>query len=259
MRTILVNGCSPDRVFGLMDPDAPTEEELETSVQAALNCAYPSYRCEPFRGSFRYDDRVYQPDLALIARDLSHWFIIEVELTSHSFDGHVLPQVKAFRYGAPQPDCKTWLKGIMNVDAKQLDTFLTLVPRAVAVIANRRDPSWQPILRSHDIQYLTVSAFRSANKIEAIEIDGSLEVVSKSLGFGQYSAVDRSLKFPKGTRLPSGEIQLNEPSGSVATWSVTDGTDALWVTKKVGSPSLANDNFVQLIQTVDGRLSLRIP
>ena len=84
MRTFLVGECLEENKFTLWDPDAATETEFEMVVVRALSCAYPSYVCVVFSGGFRYDDRVYRPDMALIAKDLSHWFIIEVE------SGHTL-------------------------------------------------------------------------------------------------------------------------------------------------------------------------
>ena len=36
------------------------------------------------------------PDIAVVAKDLSCWFIIEVELSHHSLKYHVIPQVKTF-------------------------------------------------------------------------------------------------------------------------------------------------------------------
>ena len=82
MKTLLVGDCKPDHVFILSDPDAPSESQFEFEVAKALACLYPKHRCIPFTGSFRYGDRCYQPDLALISKDLSHWFVIEVELLS---------------------------------------------------------------------------------------------------------------------------------------------------------------------------------
>jgi len=93
MRTIMVGDCSPERVYQLSDPDAPNETEFEYTVARILSCVYPDFLCIVFGGGFKYDDRISRPDLAMIARDFSHWFIIEVELVSHSFMDHVLPQV----------------------------------------------------------------------------------------------------------------------------------------------------------------------
>ena len=81
MKTLLVGNCSPEHVFMLNDPDGPSESQFEYEVAKALGSAcIPRHRCIQFPGDFRYGDRCYQPDLALVAKDLSHWFVIEVEL-----------------------------------------------------------------------------------------------------------------------------------------------------------------------------------
>src|SRR5689334_16688900 len=97
-------------------------------------CIYPNHNCFTFGGTFKLEDNVSRPDLALVAKDLSHWFVIEVELISHSLEGHVLPQVRTFRYGEPQRDCISVLSDALTLDRFQSEQFVHSVPRTVAVI-----------------------------------------------------------------------------------------------------------------------------
>lgn len=123
---------------------------------------------------------------------------------------------------------------------------------------NRREPTWDVALRAHDVQLLTVSVFRSPAG-DAIEIEGSFEVLKENLGFGRYSATDRSMRFPRTLRLPVGRVQINDASGSLSWWMVVQDGEATWVTKETGVPNIAHDASVQLIRTMDGRVSLRQP
>jgi len=259
MRRIVVGDCIKERLLRLADPDAPSEAEFETQVVRVLNCFFPNHRCVPFTGGFRLDDEVFRPDLALFASDFSHWFVIEVELVSHSFERHVLPQVRAFRYGDPLEDCANQIAKALNVSTAQAMTLLLHVPRNVAVIANKREATWEIALRSHNIQLLAVSAFASHSGPSALELEGDLEVLQESLGFGVYSATDRSLRFPKSVRLPSGQIQIHDPLGSSALWSVARDETYAWITKEVGLPSIPHGSHVQLLRTVDGRITLKRP
>ena len=93
MRKMMVAPCQPDMIFTLSDPDAPSESEFEPITIRAFGCLYPQYQCVVFGGRFLYEDENRKPDLAMIARNNSHWFIVEVELLSHSLERHVLPQV----------------------------------------------------------------------------------------------------------------------------------------------------------------------
>jgi hypothetical protein len=154
-------------IFEIWDADAARETKFEFIVAKALMCIYPTYHCFPFGGTFKLEDNVSRPDIALVARDMSHWFVIEVELISHSLDGHVLPQIRTFRYGEPQPDCIYVLSRELSMDRSRIKTFLMTVPCTGAVIANKRHRDWEVALRSLEVQLLTVSAFNSPGDVQA--------------------------------------------------------------------------------------------
>lgn len=259
MKTLMIGTCAPDRVYRLTDPDAPYEAEFEAASVKVLSCLYPRYQCIVFGGGFEYDGRVSRPDLALVASDFSHWFVIEVELVSHSLKGHVLPQVTAFRYGTPQPDCAAILERELRIDRSRARTLLDHVPRSVVVIANRRDPVWETSLAAHNIQLGIVSLFTTADGTEAIEWDGALEVLEENLGFGSYSAVDSSLRFPTHVALPDGRVQITDGRGSPGTWIVNRDERFTWITKERGAPAIADGTFVQLRRSFDGAISLKVP
>jgi len=259
MRRIVVGDCVQARLLRLTDPDAPTEAEFEYQVVRALTCFFPNHKCIVFSGGFRLDAEIFRPDLALFASDFSHWFVIEVELVSHSFERHVLPQVRAFRYGEPLDDCVNQIAKALGVTPRQAITLVRHVPRNVAVVANKREATWEIALRSHSVQLLAVSVFSSQSGPSALELEGDLEVFQESLGFGQYSATDRSLRFPTSVRLPSGEVQIHDSLGSTSLWTVARDGSHTWITKDVGLPSIPHESHVQLLRTVDGRITLKRP
>jgi hypothetical protein len=133
------------------------------------------------------------------------------------------------------------------------------VPRAVAVITNKENAVWSKALQVLSIQMLSVSIHKSTQDIVAVEIDGMLEAISEHLGFGKYSATDRSLRFPRDVRIPHGPIQIFDPAGSLSSWTVSPTADATWVTKDIGVPDIPHGAFIQIIKTAEGRLSLRRP
>jgi hypothetical protein len=257
MKTLLVGDRSPDNVFILSDPDAPTEAEFELEVAKALSWMYPRHVCIPFSGSFRHGTRCYRPDLALVAKDGSHWFVIEVELVSHSFENHVLPQIRAFQSGEPEPDCASQISKMLGLSQEQAQVLIEQIPRTIAVIANKLDHSWSKALATISVQMLAVSIYRSDKGIVAVEVDGMLESVAEHLGFGYFSATDRSLRFPKSAKIPDGILQVFDPEGSLSFWVSTRATDAIWLTKEVGLPDFTQGACIQLIRTAEGRLSFR--
>jgi hypothetical protein len=257
MSTFVVGECAADNLYQRWDADATSETQLEYIVAKAMSCVYPQYNCIVFGGGFGLDGRVSRPDLALIAKDYSHWFVVEVELITHSLTGHVLPQVRAFRYGEPLPDCETILARETGLSLGQIQTFLKAVPRSVAVIANKRNRDWEIALGSLEVQMLTVTVYRSPAGVEAVEIDGQLEVLQEHLGYGVFSAVDRTLRFPSSVKLPEGEIMISDGEGGSGMWLVRREGSFAWVTKDAGVPDLPNGIHVQLIRAYGGRISMR--
>lgn len=99
----------------------------------------------------------------------------------------------------------------------------------------------------------------TASGVQAIELSGHLNVLKENLGFGTYSRVDRSFRFPASVMLPDGEVQITDPTGSVGVWNVVREGRNAWVTKVLGTPDIADLSFLQLIRSFDGRLLLKVP
>lgn len=257
MKTLMFGECATERTYQLRDPNFSSETEFEFAVAQAITCAYKNYRCIVFTGGFALEERTYRSDLALVANDFSHWFVIEVELITHSLRLHVLPQVRAFRYGEPLDYCATILaRGLGIAESKAL-TLLNHVPRSIAVIANKMDVEWDLALRALDVQLLAVSIYDSPQGTTAFEIEGELEIAKENIGFGEYSVTDRSIRFHRDTRIPLGRVQISDSGGAPSWWIVANSLDALWVTKETGGLDVEHGRFIQIIRTVEGRLSFR--
>lgn len=258
MRTILTGECRTENIFTLLDPTQFSEIEFEAEVHKALNCLMPSYWCRVFAGSFVHENERRMSDLVMIHHELSHWFVVEVEIAGHSLDGHVLPQVRCLRFGEPDPTCVASLcNAYPEFTIEQARSILDHVPRSVMVVANVHDPMWIAALRGLDTEILTVSVYQGPEGRRAYELEGKVSVRRESLGFASFSAINDSIKVMKSSKLPIGLVQIEDQFGNIGDWTVTEGTDALWLTKNRGPTLLPHNQLVQLIRTFDGRISLR--
>lgn len=258
MKTLVVGECSADNLFQMEEPSSlGTEDEFTVSSLRALACVFRAYQCVRFTGTFEFEGVAARPDLALVARDLSHWFVVEVELVSHSLEGHVLPQVRVFRYGEPAPDCCAPLQAALGVAPGQAQTFLQYVPRAVVVVANERRMDWEKALLGLDAQLVTVARF-SGSARQAFEVDGQLRIAKESVGFGTYSATDRAIRMSARAGLAAGEIQMDDPAGFSVVWTCQPDGESLWVTRKSGEIDLPDRTIVQVLRTYQNRLALRV-
>lgn len=258
MRKVLAGECHQDNIFHLVDPTQFFEGDFEAEVVKALTCLQPDYMCGVFAGAFVLEGERRVADLALIHKSLSHWFVVEVELAGHSFEHHVLPQVRCFRYGEPESSCVTSLvRAFSELKRDQAESLLRYVPRYVAVVSNLPDPAWTSALRAVDVQHLTVSVYRGQNDRSAHEVEGRLTVRAESLGFARYSAIDNCLRIPKGCGLPVGAIQIVDQFGNLGEWTVQEVADVLWIYKVRGPALIQHDSYVQIIRSFDGRISIR--
>lgn len=258
MRALLTGECRPENILNLVDPNGFSEIDFEAEVVKALTCLLPNYFCGSFAGEFVLDGDRKRADLALIHRTFSHWFVVEVELVTHSLERHVIPQVRCFRFGEPEQTCVTSLcTGFEGLPRDKAQALLAHVPRGVAVVSNVFDPTWHLALRSLDVQLLSVSVFKHVNGHTAHEVQGQLSVLRESVGFATFVAKDNSLQLSKPCSLPIGRLVIEDAMGTASEWTSRDGGRHIWITKDHGTALLPNGNFVQIIRTVDGRLCLR--
>ncbi len=259
MKIFIGGNCSSEAAFNLLDPSAFSEAEFEAHAVKALVCAFPDYRIIPFRADFSFENQIRRSDLALVHKSFSHWFIVEVELLSHSLMGHVVPQVRCFRYGDPLSSSAELLcEAISEMDYARAVSFLQFIPRSVVVVANRSNAEWITCFKGLDVQMLTVSVYQRSDGQIAHEIDGTLFVLKENLGFFRYSAIDRSLRLPLTFSEPEGPLQIEDPFGVTGTWFVSRTEDAVWLTKEMGDPGLPNNEMLQVLRTSTGRLKLSL-
>jgi hypothetical protein len=259
MRRLLVGDCSANNVFELVNPTEFYEIDFESEVVKALNCLMPDYWCGVFAGTFLLEGDRRKADLALIHKSLSHWFVVEVELAGHSFDQHILPQVRCFRYGEPDQSCESSLLNAFRfLTRDQARALLMYIPRYAVVIGNLPNSEWTIALRGLDVQHLTVLVYRNQNGLSAHELEGQLVARTESLGFARFSAIDKCLRIRKGCGLPLGVIQIIDQFGSPASWTVREASGTLWISKDRGPTLLEHESYVHIVRTFDGRISLHL-
>lgn len=258
MKKLLIGECHEDNIFNLVDPTGFLEIEFEAEVVRALSCLFPEYWCGVFAGTFVLEGERRSADLALIHKKLTHWFVVEVEIAGHSLEDHILPQVRCFRYGKPEPSCVTSLeRAFGEIGPNQAANLLNHVPRHVAVVGNLPSSEWTTALNAVDVQYLTVSLYRDRSGRSVHGVEGGLVAKTENLGFAQFSAIDNCLRIHRHCGLSIGALQVVDQFGNPASWTVREAGGKLWISKDKGPALLPHDSFVQLLKTSDGRITLR--
>ena len=162
--------------FFRLSDDAHLEIEFERLIQANAGLLSESAIVVPFKQTVSADglpDR--RPDLALVDRQYRFWWVIEVEIATHSLGGHVLPQVQTFVEGRYGPDHARALK--RAEDGFNYDKLLAMMSGEqpeVVVIANRHIEAWERGIRNEGAHFCVMDVFRSENNRDIFVFDGRL-------------------------------------------------------------------------------------
>lgn len=258
MKMLLTGECCVGNIFSVVDPTSFAEGDFEAEVVRALTCFYPNYWCGVFAGTFLLEGDRRKADLALIHKDLSHWFVLEVELAGHSLTQHVLPQARCFRYGDPEDTCITSLVNAFNqISRNDAESILRYIPRYVAVISNIPSLEWKTTLEGLDVQHIIVSVYKNNSGKTAHEMDGHLAARTDSLGFAKYSAIDNCMRIKSDCGLPVGNVQIIDQFGNPGAWTIREEKGVLWLSKDSGVTLLDHESYVQIIRTYEGKISIR--
>ena len=259
MKMLLTGKCCSDNIFSIVDPTLFREDAFELEVLKALTCFYPDYWCGVFSGTFLLEGVRRKADLALIHKKFHHWFVIEVELAGHSLQLHVLPQARCFRYGEPEATCvSSLMTAFQDMPREYAERILYYIPRHVAVISNLPNSEWNIALEGLGVQHLVVSLYQNHKGEIVHEVDGRLLARTDSLGFAQYSAIDKCLRIKNNCGLPTGTIQILDQFDNLGSWTICEENGVLWISKDNGPALLAHECYVQILRTYDGIISFRV-
>lgn len=255
IRTILLNEPHIPR-FEQADPTATSEATFEMTTLQLLARLYPSCLVITFKPLVINNGVGWRPDVAVIEKTLSYWFVIEVEIATHSLEKHVLPQVRAFRDGDYGQDS---IKIIARATAMSVDRVATLiryVPRYIAVVSNHENQAWEKQLAAENVQYISIAAYERPAGAPAYLLTGLLKAAERSVGFGTVLASYQAIRIPRSDFWDARAYRVLEPDGA-ADWDCFVDDRVVWLTKRRGIVTLPDSAWVQLIAQDDNRILLR--
>ena len=93
----------------------------------------PSYKIASWKPRIRdWEGHAAKPDLVMISSNLDNWYVIEVELASHSVMGHIAPQLETLRNGVYDRTLVPSLKS--SFPSESTDSLTRLVGRDPGLI-----------------------------------------------------------------------------------------------------------------------------
>ncbi len=141
MRPFLVE--NPPRMFRPRTPS--TEIQFEEQVLRVASELMPSYKIANWKPLVRdWHGHGAKPDLAMVSHDLDHWYVIEVELASHSISGHIAPQLETLGNGVYDSSLLPSLqKSFPSEDIESLAQLVRRDPGLLCIIDQYTDRIWR--------------------------------------------------------------------------------------------------------------------
>jgi hypothetical protein len=242
--------------FDKTDPSASLEAPFESIALRMLSRLYPSCHAFSFKPLVTHHGIGWRPDVAVIDKNWAYWFVVEIEIATHSLEKHVLPQVRAFRDGDYGEDAAASIAQIIGTSPDHAATLVRYVPRYVAVVSNHEEQEWATQLAAENVQYLSVAGYERVVGPPAYLVTGLLRAAERSVGFGVALPSHQAIRLPRSDFWQTRVYRVVESSGT-AEWECVIDKQVVWLTKRRGVVTLPDKAWVQLIAQDDGLLLLR--
>ncbi len=166
-----------------IDASSYYEKNLENTILSKLNSVYPNYIGVPFSLPIsNAEDESSTPDFVLIRKDYQEWYVIEVEMSRHSWDDHVEKQVRVFSSGIYKKDrVAQYIKEKnSSLDTDKLVFMVDNFPPKVMVIVNEAMPEWEKKVRKYQAFISVFQIYKGTNGIDIYRVEGHTPHIVKN-------------------------------------------------------------------------------
>lgn len=226
---IYQNGIKHD----LVKSGALYESQYEIIVKENLLKMFPDIVLVDFKKTVSSEFGTAQADFAIIRKDYKQWWVVEVELAHHSFEGHVWPQVNTLNnayYGYDEACYLNQKNPVLELES--LIQMMRGEPPKVIVIVDRDKSEWKRIFDLHDIGLITMQPYLSVFNKYILLVDGSLDLYQADIvteiklaeSLGSFWKVQAPISLAKYEK----EVPILI-YGEVSVWTKVQTRDQLWL------------------------------
>jgi hypothetical protein len=250
-----------DRWYEEVAPAGVYESFYEATVKTHAQQLWPRFHPVHFKASVYAGADGVKADMALIEKNYSEWWVVEIEMAQHSFESHVLPQTRKLAGASYGPDLATKLcDGCPRLDAAKVQVMVKEIHPRVLVVVNKPRPHWAKELKKIDALLAVFEMFKSDDDNEYMfRVNGEHPV-----GAAQLLSVCRFDDLMNRWLVVEDPIALRV-SGQTHLTIEFEGHATEWVRKKMGSkvwlytphgPNPLPDRFdYELVRRGDGQLA----
>ncbi len=164
--------------------DAFLENHYESIVKSELSRVLPDFSVFDFKLKVESTTGDFNiPDLAIVENNLLSWFIVEVELSHHSLEGHVFPQVSTFANGVYTKIHSQYIAGkLKDLHVEAVDLLIRRNPPKIIVVVESASvfrKGWAKLEDQLGAKITVLEIFKSESDDSIFNISGFLPTRSK--------------------------------------------------------------------------------
>lgn len=241
-------------------PSSFSEGEFEKVIILQAPSLYPDYYVFPFKMTVKSSSRSARPDLVFVAKDYNDWYIVEVEMSYHSFETHIEPQIDTLATAQYDDDnvIKYMCKQCADLDSHKLSKLVRTEPPKILLVLNEPNDKWIKELSSKYGVITTVfEVYYNSNKDLHTTLTSQAYAIYRKYPILPISITTKCSVHPHLSYLgveDNSELQLKpndqiilEFDGCATFWKVQQGPDnTIWLIMD-GRNSIVEKNRVYSI------------
>jgi len=208
------------------------EDEFERILCENATHLFPSHHLVPFKLLVHSDDGSAKPDFALIDKSYREWWIVEAEMSHHSFASHVEPQVSTLSKASYGESAAHYLhQRDSRLDLNRMLSMVKGLPPNVVVIVNAPVATWSRDLRVHRAVVTVLEIFRSRRNKHLYRLNGDSLPDRSTISSQCVVELSRFLRVlsPGILSVAHGETVPISFRGGICPWSRTDLADRVYL------------------------------
>jgi hypothetical protein len=222
-----------DEWYEQLSTEALYEEEYERILEEHADSLFPTYKFVKFKKTVYSEDGAAKADFALVHRKYREWWVVEAELSHHSFEHHVRPQIETLSraiYGEEEARYLHAQEPMLDLD--RMCSMVKGHQPGVLVIVNAPRNEWAQEFKRYGVLVTVLEIFRSRYNKYLYRLNGDQPVETGIQSSVCTVELSRMLRLDSPGILPiaNGEkIAVLFRSG-VTEWSRIDIQNGVYLT-----------------------------
>ena len=245
-----------------ISPTGVYETVYEGMVKAHAPNLWPRFQGVHFKANVYAGAEGVAADFALVERNYTEWWIVEVELAHHSFENHVLPQTRKLaeaKYG--EDEAVKLCEACPKLDLSKVKSMLKEHQPRVLVVVNKPRLDWIKPLAKHEAALAVFEIFQSDDNKRLFRVNGEhpigpAEVIS-ICRFDNFMRRWLLVETPAGLRVPHGHKITIVFNDHITEWERCADSGKVWLYPPNGPNPLSDKFDYELIRRGDAQFMFR--